>query len=264
MKFQNFTTLALGIYSFFGLCVSSINADDSFWLSESTDGPTNKVQQYHPRRPPTRVNVIGGGNDYPIKAATVVASPAEEHPRNLKKRATEPWTVEEVKLLLELKDQRGLPWDEIRGFYPERSGAALRTKYQALTREPVREEETLNSWTEEENTFNPWTEEENILLIELAEADIPWEDVARRFSGRSIPALREQYHYLTRDRRIAGSAYRPWTPEEDELLLKMVEDKVPWEERLAFFDDRSLTALWSRLAALRRSRRSSTSEEDRD
>ena len=239
MKFQNFTTLALGLCSFFGLTVSSINADDSIRQSESTDGPTNKVQQFHPRRPRAGVNVIGGDDDYSIKAATVVASPAEEHPRNLKKRA--PWTAEEETLLLELRDQRGLPWDEIREFFPERSWVALRAKYQDLTEEADGKKENLGYWTEEEKT----------LLVELVDANIPWEDIAKRFPERSIQALREQYNFSTRGGRVAdGGAFRQWTPEENELLLRLAEEDIPWEEKAAFFDNRSLAALKQRYIAI--------------
>ena len=249
MKFQNFTTLALGICSFFGLYVTSINAYDSIWQSESINKPTNKVQQFHPRRPTTRVNVIVGGNDHSIKAATVVASPAEEYPRGLKKRAVRLWTAEEERRLLELRDQDGLSWDEIRGFYPWRSRAALQAKHRVLT-------------DSKEEKFRLWTEEEKALLVELVEADIPWEDVAKRFPGRSIQSLRQQYRYSTRDRRIENAASRKWTREEIELLLRLEEEGVPWEERVAFFDNRSLIALKYQLIAIRRSRPPFTSEED--
>ena len=144
------------------------------------------------------------------------------------------WSTREDALLLELRGQR-LSWPEIQKSFPDRTWTAIKKRYYKLTEDPNRVKKAQKAWTKEEKK----------LLVELAESNIPWKEIAKSFPERNIPSLRDKYRYLIRGRSIPKTYKRRYTAEENELLIKLAEEGVPWEERVKFFDNRTLQALES-------------------
>ena len=77
----------------------------------------------------------------------------------------------------------------------------------------------------------PWKGEEEELLLQLREEGKSWAEIDEFFPERSWKALQGRYYILlsgppkTRTYRI-----NPWTDEETELLLKLVDDNLSWKE----------------------------------
>ena len=175
----------------------------------------------------------------------------------LTKRA-EPWTAEEEKLLLKLRGQR-MSWAEINKFFPERSWAALATKYYHLVQDP--------SIKKIPRTVKLWTYEENELLLELVETNISWREIAKYFPSRSLKAIKGHLYFLKSDSSAPQSITSQFTAEEDELLIQLGKAGIPWKERAKFFENRTISGLktrYSRIdpASKTPSYRKYTSEED--
>ena len=227
MKFKNVITL--GTCSFFCFSILSVNADDSV---QSTD--PNRVGRFSCSHcspsPPTRVRSIRGDDNNNNSIKAVVAS---GEPRFFK-RSGRGWTDEEEDRLLELTEQRRMPFAEIQQkFFPERTENALRTKHNQLTHDFYKDEREQKKWTEEQKR----------LLIKLVESNTPWSETAWFFPGRSVDALRGMYRSAKGDRFVPKRIIREWTTEENELLLRLAEEGIPWKKRVAFFDNRTLEAM---------------------
>ena len=94
-----------------------------------------------------------------------------------------------------------------------------------------------------------FTVEEDIKLRELVEhsPDLNWDFIASQLPGRNRRQCRERWkHYLSGDKN------KPWTPEEDELLLIKYQEHGPkWSLLSSFFSFRTDTQIknrWQKLS----------------
>lgn len=168
------------------------------------------------------------------------------------------WTFEEEGLLLKLREEQQLSWKQIQEeYFPERSWKALQIRFYRLTKDPSQPKVEAR---------RPWTDEEKELLFKLRESNLSWAEIVESFPGRSKSALVGKYRSLTYDRSAPGVFQKKWTAEENELLLKLGKEGMPWKERVKFFDNRTLRALQTQYKKLVPSRqpppRLFTSEED--
>ena len=147
-------------------------------------------------------------------------------------RRTERWTAREEELLLRLRDQERLSWDEMLGQFPNRTWKALSSKYYILKND--------QSTTGEKATkkLESYTEEEIEYLIEERKKNKPWEEIAEALPGRSPLALRSKHYQLTRSSGAPKETFERWTAEEDDYLLQLGEEDLSWKERATRFNDR--------------------------
>ena len=143
------------------------------------------------------------------------------------------WSSKELELLLELRDERQLPWSEISEFFPQRGWQAIKTRYSIITRDPDRTKKKIK----------PWADEEKEVLLKLRKMGLSWGEIAEHIPGRSPKAVKRKYQHLTGDVEVPKAVKRQWSTEENKLILKLAEEGVPWRERVKYFDDRSMKAL---------------------
>ena len=154
-------------------------------------------------------------------------------------RRAEKWAAEEEALLLRLRGEEK-SWAEIKEHFPKRTWAALSTRYYQLTRDPLITQEYRKRWTKEEEK----------LLLDLAKTDLSFEEITKQFPGRTVKAVRNKYTNLLKGYSMPKKYYKSYTAEEDELILQLHKEGVPWKERVKFFNNRTLNALQNRLKAL--------------
>ena len=90
-----------------------------------------------------------------------------------------------------------------------------------------------------------WTGEEEQRLLELRRQKVPWDKIMDEFPGRSWSSLTNKYVRLTEDPSKVPKRQKappPWTDEEQELLLELVESNLPWREIAERLPGRTETA----------------------
>lgn len=152
-----------------------------------------------------------------------------------------PWSSEELELLLELREEQHLPWNEISKFFPQRGWQALISRYSIITRDPNRIKKKIK----------PWADKETDVLLKLRKMGLSWDEIAEHIPGRSINAVKRKYRHLHEDVKVPKAIQRQWSTKENKLILKLVEEGVPWKERVKYFDNRSLKALKSQFTKLK-------------
>ena len=182
-------------------------------------------------------------------------------PKKRRKKADR-WTPKEEELLIELRDGRRLPWNEIDQHFPSRGWKALRAKYYQLKRGRPAPKTILD---------RSWTPEEYDQLMTLKKEGKSWKEIAEAMPGRSQESLESRYQSLTRmtrgTRTPTKTGFKEFTQEEDELLLELGKTDMPWKDRAKRFDGRSISSLKSRYLKLLppeqpRSRRWTRREEE--
>ncbi|KAG5968448.1 hypothetical protein E4U58_001850 [Claviceps cyperi] len=147
------------------------------------------------------------------------------------------WTEKEDKLLLALKEAGGT-WQEISEILGRTPGAC-RGRYGK--RLEVSEAESFQGSSQLENERGKWTEEEEKLLFQLKASDKTWPEIAKRLPGRTDIDCQRRYEesldvYEIETERSQGRPQakliklKPWTEEEDKLLLTLKEAGGTWQE----------------------------------
>lgn len=101
---------------------------------------------------------------------------------NLNKQWNNP-TPEDDQLLMRLKDEEGLSWNEIAGRFPKQSLDSVRTRYYWLKK-------------------RYWTPERNQLLKMLKQDQgLSWPKIATYFPEKNIRDLRTRFHQILVDEK---------------------------------------------------------------
>lgn len=256
MKVYITSSLALGICSFLSLCIWDVRAE------------VNVVQSDHPKYRQTygfftRADHVDTDLS-PLNSAT----PAASKPKLVRRARL--WTPDEESLLLELRDNQRLSWEQILPSFPDRGWKALETKYYALKSGPSRGRVRA--------TPKVWSGEEEEQLVAMRRENRSWAEIGKRFPERSIEALKTKYRQLFNDFTVPKRAIDRWTAEEDNYLIQLREEEedLSWEEILARFNARFSTRAIPRTLVSLQSRSSNlnpvqpnkkgpfTSEEDDD
>ena len=226
MKSNILSSFVLGTYCLLGLLIFDIKAETNVHSKPSKDRQTYSLTS----------RAEHGRSD--LSQASSVKATASE-PKIFKRAKF--WTGEEEELLLELREQQ-LSWEEISEFFPERTWTAVKIKHSKLTQDPNRKRREPKRWSQEEQR----------LLLELKERDAntPWKEIAEYFPGRSASAVQSYYTYITTDSLAPKTFQGHWTAEENELLLRLARDRVPWSERAEYFNGRTLKSLRHQYAKL--------------
>ena len=95
-------------------------------------------------------------------------------------RRGQKWTAEEEERLIRLRAQR-ISWDELVESFPGRTWTAIRAKYSKLTMDRSKPPKKVVRWTKEEKE----------LLLELVKTGVSYEEIAKRFPGRSPGAIQD-------------------------------------------------------------------------
>ena len=236
MKFEIISSLVCGTLTFLNLYVLDVRAEVYPKIRQSSTLASRVARAEHVERDLSSVNSI--------------KSAASE----LKVFRRAHWTSDEEQHLLNLRNQQQKSWDEINEIFQQRTWQALVAKYYRLTGDL--------STTDKPPKNSPWTYKEDKLLMELVKASTPWEQIAKKLPRRTEKAVRSRYYYLTKDKSVPKVIYRPWTAEEDKLVVELVEAGVPLKERVKFFNDRTVEALEQRSKKLVPSPLRFSSEED--
>ena len=92
-----------------------------------------------------------------------------------------------------------------------------------------------------------WTPDEHARQIQLKRRCISRDDSTNLFPGRSWKALRKRNHILKRSSR---RKYPLWTAGEEQLLIKLRQQKKSWEEISEYFPERTWQAIAGRYYTL--------------
>lgn len=148
------------------------------------------------------------------------------------------WTREEDEILSKLKE-RNESWENIAKRFPERSQAAVSSRWTYLRRDNRQAPAT---------TRKTYTDEENELLIGVAEMDIKWSERAKYFPGRSIKSLQNQLDRLKQgDQQVSNH----WTSDEEDHVVEELKRGKTVEE-VAESLGRSMKTVKTKVYQLRR------------
>ena len=163
-------------------------------------------------------------------ASSVAASHAKHNTPTLPQlfRRSQRWTIDEENRLLNLRGQ-DLAWDEVQEAFPDQSLAALEARYKSAVEE--RKQQGPVPWTP--------TEDEQLLRL-VDEKDGEWRSVADELPGREPEAAQRRYERLI---TIFKPGLRPFTPEEDELLVKLCRWGETWNDIARSFRGRRISTL---------------------
>ncbi|KAF2161961.1 hypothetical protein M409DRAFT_58730 [Zasmidium cellare ATCC 36951] len=175
------------------------------------------------------------------------------------------FSIEEDILIIRLKEQEKLTWDEITPYFPHRSPYAVSGRY---TRELKFGRNPARDWLEAQAEANPndegpdpvlredlaWNENQDELLLELREdQELEWHEIASLLPGHSPEAVEERYELLAQrgmeqhqqkynlptlkseDYADAEEKVANWmlyfSPEEDALIVRLREvEGLQWSE----------------------------------
>ena len=187
-----------------------------------------------------------------------------------------PFTVEEDALIIKLKEVDEMSWEAVGRYFPERSHYAIQCRYSKKLRNIVSEgrDALIEQGFEfgevqpEQAPDDSFDDEQDELLVQLREEhELEWNVIANRLPGKTAEAIEHRYNILlgfTEEepaafnqgkRKHANPRYanapknhsRPYTREEDELLIKLREvDKLPWEILAQEFTERTWLSLQKR------------------
>jgi hypothetical protein len=196
------------------------------------------------------------------------------------------WDNEQDELLLELREDRELDWDEIADIMTNHTEAALESRYYAIVEPSAGLTVDVPAAQPESRNFVPWTAEEDALIVRLREVDhVRWSDVAQYFDGRAPHSIQKRYsRFLVPDKRKLPPVYpyeltleerifqvdpelatlinptkrgehittlnRPFGTDEDELILQLRAQKLSWKAIAPQLRDRTAEALQIRHAEL--------------
>ncbi|KAG6059820.1 hypothetical protein E4U16_006970 [Claviceps sp. LM84 group G4] len=146
-----------------------------------------------------------------------------------------PWTEEEDKLLLKLKEAGG-KWQEISESLGRTPGAC-RSRYGKYLEVKVSETEKSQSSLQLENERVKWTAEEEKLLVQLKASHKTWQEISERLgrTPRACQIRHGQRLEVSVTEKSQGSLQprnerKKWTAEEEKLLFQLkVADKT-WQE----------------------------------
>ena len=228
--------LVLGAYSFLlGSCAVLDNKAAELAEVDSVPSYSSKVRQTYSHVTSRARDAHRSSSDLsPVDSVTVAAS---EPTKILKRARGEPWSREEENRLLKLRGQ-GMSWAEIHEFFPQRSWEAVSGRYYRLSGDPSAKKPPKKAKT--------WDAEEDKLLLELREENLPWVEIAKRFPARTAGAIQHRYRLLRRGNPAPEDVVRNYSAEEDKRLLKLAKSGIPWEERVKFFENRTLRGLKAR------------------
>ena len=181
-------------------------------------------------------------------------------PKLVRRGSGPPWSEEDDARLVELKGQ-GFTYKELTAHFPIRSEKALKNRYQKLTRDPSAPKRAPG---------DAWTGQEIKRLRALVKAGLPWKEIAEYFPNRTQSAVHSRYKALLDGRPTPKAPRRPFTAEEDELLIKLKGEGMSFKKMSSSFTGRSGSTLAARYKGLSRlgdldeiqSRKRWTVEED--
>ncbi len=160
------------------------------------------------------------------------------------------FTDEEDELLLRLREEDGVDWDQVALQFPTRTQKALQLRFNQLAKKIMREHRNPGRKKRERSPGTKlndrYSAEEDELLKKLREVDqMKWTEVAANFPGRNALALQKRYvrevsdAAKERQQRSQGVVAKNgenmkhlrYTYEEDEQILHFREqDGLSWEE----------------------------------
>ncbi|KAG6043711.1 hypothetical protein E4U39_004228 [Claviceps sp. Clav50 group G5] len=153
---------------------------------------------------------------------------------SLQAKLNKHWTEEENKLLLTLKEAGGT-WEEISESLGRTSGACRGHYF--LKRLEISENESSQGSSQLKNETEEWTVEEEKRLFQLKASDETWPEISNRLPGRTDIDCQRRYEerldaYDTEMSQgsLQAKLNKPWSEEEDKLLLKLKEAGGTWQE----------------------------------
>ncbi|PPJ60978.1 hypothetical protein CBER1_02011 [Cercospora berteroae] len=184
------------------------------------------------------------------------------------------WSTEDDALLIRLKEYDRLSWVAIAQHFPPRSVQNVQKNYSSKLKGkdcPGRVLFNARLQSDEHPNMSPdmqWTAQQDEDLLAYREDDeLEWEEIAVRLPGRSAGAVQYRYELLAGDKadlhdaieepdsgeqRALKRASRPYTAEEDALLVRLREgDKLSWQKIAKRFHDRTQGALQHHYSQLR-------------
>ena len=98
-----------------------------------------------------------------------------------------------------------------------------------------------------------WTPKEVERLLKLKAEGMKFTEMEEHFPGRTWKALPAKYYHLTHDPPgKEGRKGRPWTDQENKLLLKLADGNGSWKEIAERFPTRTVAAVTSHYKYLRK------------
>lgn len=208
-----------------------------------------------PALPPTGPTTIEGlksepGSKRKINVASSDGAQGSTSSKKSRGGAASRWTVAQDEALKSAVDKfEGRNWKAIAELVPGRDHVQCLQRWKKVLRPGL--------------VKGHWSTEEDALLLQLIQDEKmhSWAMVASKIKGRTAKQCRERWS-LNLDPGINRS---PWTPEEDQLLLKLYEKMGgKWSEIKSEFNGRTENAVKTRYKSLVRAKaREWTQEQDR-
>ncbi|RYG69817.1 hypothetical protein EON64_01765 [archaeon] len=142
---------------------------------------------------------------------------------------------QEDRRLIELVNELGTEWTDIARLMGGRTGGQCLTRWRSHLNPSLKK--------------GKWTSEEDALILEQRNKfGRTWVEISKMLTDRCDADIRERYLNLVRPKTGKRPPYRKWSPEEDDLLRKVVEENSEgnWELVARHFPDRSLYQVYRR------------------
>ncbi|EGP87410.1 uncharacterized protein MYCGRDRAFT_93545 [Zymoseptoria tritici IPO323] len=186
------------------------------------------------------------------------------------------WDNDEDELLLELREDRELEWDEIAEIMDNHTEARLESRYEEIVESSRSGSSIL---PDELRTGALFSAEEDALIVRLREIDhVPWNNVAQHFRGRQLHSIQKRYSRvlapakrklppvdpseMTLEQRMfevdpelaillhSQSDPKAFNPREDQLILQLRDQNLSWQAIAPSFPGRTAETLQIRHAEL--------------
>ncbi|KJX94253.1 hypothetical protein TI39_contig4205g00023 [Zymoseptoria brevis] len=186
------------------------------------------------------------------------------------------WDNDEDELLLELREDRELDWDEIAEIMDNHTEARLESRYEEIVESSRSGSSIL---PDEVRTGALFSAEEDALIVRLREIDhVPWNNVAQHFRGRQLHSIQKRYSRvlapakrklppvdpseMTLEQRMfevdpelaillhSQKDPKVFNPREDQLIMQLRDQNLSWQTIVPSFPGRTAETLQIRHAEL--------------
>ena len=161
------------------------------------------------------------------------------------------WTAKDISLLLSLCHGGTLSWNEIAGFFLDRTPLDCQSRYDLIAGGRARSDQVRKEEQQVSKPAKDWTAKDVSLLLSLCDqGTLSWDEIAAHFSDRTPLDCQSRYDLVAggtvppdrvrKEDRQGSKSAKDWTGTELSLLLSLHDrGTYTWDQIAATLPDRT-------------------------